>query len=68
MTETNRANEMSNCPVSSQIADHVNSEPVQYCYQCDQMFTEDDNSTEVKTINGYKHVHDECLEDFMEST
>jgi ssDNA-binding Zn-finger/Zn-ribbon topoisomerase 1 len=41
MTETNRANEMSNCPVSSQIADHVNEPDEEYCPKCESPMTEE---------------------------
>lgn len=54
--------------IENQIAINTES-PIQFCYQCDEMFTEDDESEEVKTKHsGYQHIHSNCVDDFMENT
>ena len=56
---------MTRCFVSEQIAAHRNQEELlEVCFTCDEVITEDEESTEV-LINGFgwNHVHSHCIKE-----
>lgn len=55
------------CHVSHQIAEHCNDEAKDYCYDCENLITEDDEFQEIKTRdNGYQFVCEDCKEEYTE--
>ena len=55
------------CGIENQIAIHCNQDETTICFGCDEIISEDDEATEIRTRDcGYQFVCDECIEGFTD--